>query len=80
MQQTYNHANERTKKQIKIAHLSSVHGDRDVRIFLKECTSLAKGIENSSVHLVLAGVEERVEADVHIHSISKSKGSRLKRM
>ena len=80
MQQTYNHANERTKKQIKIAHLSSVHGDRDVRIFLKECTSLAKGIENSSVHLVLAGVEERVEADVHIHSISKTKGARLKRM
>jgi len=35
---------------------------------------------NVSVNLILAGVQERTELGVHIHSVSKFKGSRLKRM
>ena len=69
-----------SSKAVKIVHLSSVHGDLDVRIFLKECASLASKIDNSSVNLILAGVTEREEFGVHIHSVSKYNGSRLKRM
>jgi glycosyltransferase involved in cell wall biosynthesis len=69
-----------SSKAVKIVHLSSVHRDLDVRIFLKECASLASKIQNVSVNLILAGVQERTEFGVHIHSVSKFKGSRLKRM
>jgi glycosyltransferase involved in cell wall biosynthesis len=69
-----------TSKRKRIIHLSSVHRDRDVRIFLKECRSLAKLFPECEVHLILAGVEERCEENVHIHSIPKVEGSRLKRM
>jgi glycosyltransferase involved in cell wall biosynthesis len=62
----------------KIAHLSSAHSDGDVRIFHKECCSLAAaGFE---VHLVLAGVEERAEKGVNIHSVPKYPNQRIKRM
>lgn len=71
-------------KKIKVAHLSSAHPDGDVRIFHKECVSLAnnfnrEGIE-LEVHLVLAGVEERTDRNVRIHSVPKNAGGRLKRM
>jgi len=69
-----------SSKALKIVHLSSVHRDLDVRIFLKECASLASKMPNVSVNLILAGVQERTELGVHIHSVSKFKGSRLKRM
>ena len=63
----------------KVAHLSSAHKDLDVRIFYKECTSLAKD-PCFDVHLVLADVEERLENGVTIHSVLGAPGSRLKRM
>ncbi len=69
-----------SSKAVKIVHLSSVHRDLDVRILLKECASLASKIDNASVNLILAGVTEREEFGVHIHSVSKYNGSRLKRM
>jgi glycosyltransferase involved in cell wall biosynthesis len=70
------------QNKIKVVHLSSAHGDRDVRIFLKECASLAsyqKG-EKYEVHQVLAGVEEREELGIHIHTVKKYPNQRLKRM
>ena len=65
---------------LKIVHLSSAHPDRDVRIFLKECCSLARRFPEAEVHLVLAGVQERQEANVIIHSVPARTGSRLRRM
>jgi glycosyltransferase involved in cell wall biosynthesis len=64
---------------IKVVHLSSAHPDLDVRIFHKECCSLAAN-NVFDVHLVLAGVEERVDQNVTIHSVPKIQDSRLKRM
>lgn len=80
MEQANITSKEPVSHQIKIVHLSSVHGDRDVRIFLKECISLAKGFPNQQVHLLLAGVEERLEAGVSIHTVPKVKGGRWRRM
>lgn len=71
-------------KKIKVAHISSAHPDLDVRIFYKECVSLANNFDNKNVelelHLILAGVEERIEQNVQIHSVPKILNSRLKRM
>ena len=79
MEQSNNQVNNHGQKELKIIHLSSAHGDRDVRIFLKECSSLAKVYPNQ-VHLILAGVEERTEDGVSIHSVAKVRGGRLSRM
>ncbi|MCE2681688.1 MAG: glycosyltransferase family 4 protein [Flavobacteriia bacterium] len=68
---------------VKIAHLSSAHPDLDVRIFYKECVSLANSLDVANttldVHLILSGVEERKEQNVTIHSVEKET-SRIKRM
>ncbi|MDG1148051.1 MAG: glycosyltransferase family 4 protein [Crocinitomicaceae bacterium] len=68
----------------KIAHISSAHKDLDVRIFHKECSSLANLINKNEaefdVHLILAGVEERIQENVTIHTVPIEKNSRLKRM
>lgn len=62
-------------------HLSSAHPDMDVRIFYKECSSLANNKSiHLDVHLVLAGVEERKENNVTIHNVPIELNSRLKRM
>lgn len=79
MEQSNNQLNNHGHKELKIIHLSSAHGDRDVRIFLKECASLAKVYPNQ-VHLILAGVEERTEDGVSIHSVAKVRRGRLSRM
>jgi len=67
-------------EKLKIVHLSSAHNDRDVRIFLKECRSLALTFPHSEVHLILAGVNERLEDGVRIHSVPKRTGSMITRM
>ncbi len=65
---------------LKIVHLSSAHNDRDVRIFLKECRSLALKYPNAEVHLILAGVDERLEDGVRVHSVPKRTGNMITRM
>ncbi len=65
---------------LKIVHLSSAHNDRDVRIFLKECRSLALKYPNAEVHLILAGVDERLEDGVRVHSVPKRTGNMVTRM
>ena len=64
---------------IKITHLTSVHPRYDTRIFLKECTSLAK-VEGYEVNLIVAddlGDEEK--NGVHIIDVGKLEG-RLNRV
>lgn len=73
-----------TLQKIKIVHLSSAHPDGDIRIFHKECVSLANHLKMEGyeveIHLVLSGVKERIDQNVHIHTVPHHKGNRLKRM
>lgn len=62
---------------IKVCHMTSVHGKEDVRIFHKECVSLAEaGFE---VYLVERG-ESCDKNGVHIVGVGDIPDSRLKRM
>jgi glycosyltransferase involved in cell wall biosynthesis len=63
----------------KIAHLTSVHPRDDVRVFLKECRTLAE--HGFAVSLVVAdGKGNEVKAGVSIVDVGKSVGGRLSRM
>jgi len=62
----------------RVAHLSSVHARYDVRIFLKECASLAR--HGHPVHLYVAdGKGDETRGGVHIHDVGRGRG-RLRRM
>ena len=62
----------------KVCHFTSAHPSDDVRIFQKECTSLAqKG--DMDVYLVAMG-ESREENGVHVIGIGDKPNSRYKRM
>lgn len=61
---------------ISICHVTSVHPAKDVRIFHKECRSLAKEYE---VYLIAPNVKDEIAEGVHILGVSLPKG-RLKRM
>ena len=58
--------------------MTSVHNSNDVRVFRKECVSLAKR-EDFDVYLIAPG-EDREEAGVHVIGIGEVPASRLKRM
>ncbi|NLL27926.1 MAG: glycosyltransferase family 4 protein [Bacteroidales bacterium] len=63
---------------MKICHFTSAHPSNDVRIFEKECVSLAKaGFE---VFLVAAGECDKEEKGVHIVTVKPKKQGRLYRM
>lgn len=63
---------------LRIAHLTTAHPRDDVRIFLKECRSLATA--GYSVHLVVADNNgDAIQDGVNIHDIGK-KGGRLARV
>ena len=61
----------------RICHLTTVHRQEDVRIFHKECVSLANA--GYEVYLVSCG-ETYDKMGVHILGAAKRTGSRLKRM
>lgn len=63
---------------MKICHVTSAHKTSDGRIFLKECTSLAKNPDNE-VFLVGQG-DSRKENNVNVIGIGKMPSSRLQRM
>jgi glycosyltransferase involved in cell wall biosynthesis len=63
---------------ISVCHLTSVHKDGDVRIFHKECVSLAE--VGYKVSLIIPNTSSRIEKDVNIISFEAPKGNRLTRM
>lgn len=63
---------------IKVAHVTTAHARGEVRVFLKECRSLAAA--GYEVHLVVAdGLGEDVVQGVHIHDAGVAHG-RFQRM
>lgn len=63
---------------LKIVHLTSVHPRYDVRIFMKECISLAK--TSFEVHLIVAdGKGDEIKDNIQIHDVgaSKNRGDRI---
>jgi len=63
---------------MKICHFTSAHPSNDVRIFEKECSSLANAGFN--VYLVAAGDSDKTENGVNIVSVKPEKQGRLYRM
>ena len=62
---------------VKICHMTSAHQPEDVRIFHKECTSLAAA--GYAVYLVARG-ESYEQNGVHIVGVGQPTGGRLSRM
>lgn len=65
-------------KPVKICHLTSAHPDGDVRIFHKECVSLANA--GHMVYLVIPNTTSRVEKGVEIVSFESNYTTRKERM
>ncbi len=61
----------------KVCHMTSAHDSDDVRIFYKECVSLAAA--GYDTYLVARG-EDREERGVHVVGVGEAPVSRLKRM
>jgi glycosyltransferase involved in cell wall biosynthesis len=59
---------------VRVLHLTSRHPEDDVRIFLKECRSLAKA--GFDVHLVAPGAADRVRDGVSVHGFAEAGGIR----
>lgn len=62
---------------MKVCHMTSAHGPEDVRIFHKECVSLAKA--GYEVYEVACG-ESYDKNGVHVVGVGEIPGNRLKRM
>lgn len=62
---------------MRICHMTSAHDSDDIRIFQKECVSLAA--KEHEVYLVARG-ESRIEKNVIIKGIGEPPRSRIKRM
>ena len=63
---------------IKVCHMTSAHKSTDVRIFEKECVSLAKK-EEYEVYLVAKG-KSYESKNVHIVGIGTNNRGRISRM
>lgn len=62
----------------RVCHMTSVHPWDDVRIYHKECRSLAEA--GFDVHLVACGPESLAKDGVTLHAIPRAKGGRLARI
>jgi glycosyltransferase involved in cell wall biosynthesis len=62
----------------RVVHLTSAHDSNDVRIFAKQCRTLA--VAGYEVHLVAPGTREEWVDGVRVHPVRPSGASRLKRM
>lgn len=65
-------------KKIKVCHFTSAHNASDIRIFHKECVSLAQA--GYEVYLVAANTEEKVLQGVQIISADIPSSGRISRM
>jgi glycosyltransferase involved in cell wall biosynthesis len=65
-------------KLVKICHLTSAHPDGDIRIFHKQCVSLAKA--GYDVSLIIPNTESRIEKGVNIISFESKYLTRKERM
>ncbi len=63
---------------MKVCHFTSVHKTDDIRIFHKECKSLAEA--GHEVYLVAANTEEKIQDGVRILSTNVEFSGRLSRM
>ncbi|MFC2947714.1 glycosyltransferase family 4 protein [Virgibacillus sediminis] len=63
---------------MKICHLTSVHSYTDIRISIKECTSLVKaGFE---VHLIAPNTQEENLNGIHVHGVMNTYKGRINRV
>lgn len=58
-------------RKIKVCHITTVHSPFDVRIFHKECKTLAKA--GYDVYLIVQHDKEKIIDGVHIISLPKVK-------
>ncbi len=65
------------RENVRVIHLTSVHAHNDVRIFSKECVSLAS--HGFDVTLIAPGTDDHVETGVRILGVPRVSG-RLRRM
>ncbi|WHX26171.1 glycosyltransferase family 4 protein [Virgibacillus halodenitrificans] len=63
---------------MKVCHLTSLHSPNDIRIFIKECSTL--GRSNIDTHYVVPSEVSYTKDNVVIHSVKKEDTNRLKRM
>jgi glycosyltransferase involved in cell wall biosynthesis len=64
----------------KITHLTTVHQRYDIRIFIKECTSLATLVQYTVNLIVADGKGDEVKNGVTIIDIGAKRGNRFSRM
>jgi len=62
----------------KVIHLTSVHTAKDVRIYYKECLSLAQN--GYKTHLVVPGISDSTDNGVFFHGVTLRKNNRIKRV